>query len=407
MNRKIIATLVGTALITGCNSSDSDKDINKGSLAFTYEKETNDGYDLCRVPNLEVLIHDLQGNLVDSVATDETGQLSLSAIPNNHYFTVNPDQDGFEPTHLRIESIQKELVRNGNQIEVYRYNGEVIDCEPVEDGSNYQKYDVVTDIETLVTIPSHWNNTIEVDEDYPGIFAFSCSDQYCEDEVYGYTYIQSSEFEGQDEIVINAAMLKPLDKTVEVTVKPLLSDTVVGWIVSGKEFYTDFYISNGLTNTPQAVALPEEVEHLALDTSSVEHVLLNGFAYATFGQYSVNNDITVERIAADSFVFGDFDGATLNFELNNFSADLVYAYKEYYEDNGSIDIEHSVYAKDVTNSVTIPAILSDVDADMVSMISLLEVDGASRVSIDNLSEIGGKAITPIWKGVDVPEWPFK
>ncbi|MGL6259279.1 hypothetical protein [Vibrio sp. WXL210] len=400
MNRKLIATLVGTALIAGCNSSDSDKEANLGTISFASGAHSEDyrSYELCFAPNLEVLIHDLQGTFIDMVTTDDKGELSLADIPNNHYFTVNPDQEGFEPTNLSIDSIQKELVGDGNQIYFSGYNGPVIDCATVE---VYQTYDVETDIENLVTFPEYdsWDGTIDVNNDQPGIFAFSCGDEGCEEQVIGYTYIERSEYEGLDKIDINENMLKPLNNSLELTVKPLMSATGINMIVNGETLFTDFYVRNGVTSEAKEIALPEEVEGLDLSMTSLEHLPTNGFTYFITGQYSVNHDITLEGIPANSFILGGFDGTTFDFELNDFSADAVFIEK--YLHDSETDISHSVYAKSVVNSVTIPDILPEMGVELQAAIMLMEMDSASRVSIDNLTDTSRRVIMPFLQGSDL------
>ncbi|MDN2481323.1 hypothetical protein [Vibrio agarivorans] len=117
MKIKLLTALVGSALLAGCNSSSSsdapEVSVNTPITYTTTSSMSLNREKTCGIPNLDVFLHDANGNHVDTLVTDENGSITLGDIPAGHYFTAVPTRAVNE-----LISYQKELVRMPTTIEV-------------------------------------------------------------------------------------------------------------------------------------------------------------------------------------------------------------------------------------------------------------------------------------------------
>ena len=356
------------------------------------------------MPNLEVLIHSLDGEFVDTVTTDENGQLALSEIPANHYFTINPYQEGFSSDYVSIKSIQKELSKAGKEYYVSNYSGETVDCVTVEhDEDEYeQNFTIDTDLDNIETLPSSYPNqdgTLELwlDAEAPGIFAFN-------DEFSEYAFISREDFDAEGSIVITSDMFQPFENLKSLEVTSRYAETEAMWIVDGYNYFEGPEFDNEEPeNFP--LDLPQNVNQVMVDSFSGEHIELNNFAYGSVDIYNTDSDIKIEAMPADSFVMGDFDGQTLTYTLNGFTAHLAYAEK--YLSTGEFSARHTVLTLNPSNTLSMPSILKEpklVDLRVEQSFALMELDNPSNIDLDDIDMMGGKVIAPITEELGFPDF---
>ncbi len=427
MKIKTITLFIGAALLAGCNSSDDNSPVNNTkTITFTADVTRNVSpveqpeKDLvCNIPNLEVLIHDENGDYANTILTNSDGKINTSQIPANHYFTVNPYQSSIDNNGFtRVESIQKELVTVNSTIEINNYadTDSLTNCQVIDQENEAAPITVtLKHIEGLETVPYNNAGDITLYADQPGILLLTRNDDE-EGALVNYAFISRENLIDGGVYKFDRNDLLSIDNKVTTSTDAYASSIEVEYLIDGS-YYLENYFSLLLpgekSNSYPSIANQSYTAHHA----SVEHVLLNGFVYG----HQVNtdqNELKLPKLAENAFVQESTDGNIIQYSTNGLKPQLIEIERKYE------NVEHTVYAAANNNQAAVPSVIKQPElSDFEQYVYITEFKSAGQYAgywdamqpVNNAEEIYTQIenadktfVMPVWEGLDIdlPDFDF-